>query len=157
MISFRCPKLCVQDEHLTVKDSTTFPEHNAEIFLNKWLSTDMNIRESNYIRGFVMNNYSANARMKPARLRPHFNTWFITSKCHHVGCLPPTQSAGIILCMDSANEKRRYNVTPSLIGWAQTIRRMIWVRPRIGEPRIPATWKVRFASHLHPNKKGVHL
>ena len=28
--------------------------------------------------------------------------------------------AGIVLCMGSANERRRYNVTSSLIGWAQT-------------------------------------
>ena len=28
--------------------------------------------------------------------------------------------AGIILCMGSANEKRRYNVTASLIGWVYT-------------------------------------
>ena len=28
--------------------------------------------------------------------------------------------AGIILCMCQANERRRYNVTSSLIGWAHT-------------------------------------
>ena len=27
-------------------------------------------------------------------------------------------AAGIVLCMDSANERRRYNVTSSLIAWA---------------------------------------
>ena len=43
----------------------------------------------------------------------------------HIGqteALPHTtyQGAGIILCMGLANEKRRYNITPSLIGWAPT-------------------------------------
>ena len=27
---------------------------------------------------------------------------------------------GLILCLRPANERRRYKVTPSLIGWAQT-------------------------------------
>ena len=42
--------------------------------------------------------------------------------CHRsVGlfCLVPTHP-GIILCMRTAKERRRYNVTSSLIGWAHT-------------------------------------
>ena len=31
-----------------------------------------------------------------------------------------TTLAGIILCMHPANERRRYSVTPSLIGWVHT-------------------------------------
>ena len=38
-------------------------------------------------------------------------------------CLPATSFThftGIILGMGSANKRRRYNLTPSLIGWAHT-------------------------------------
>ena len=39
--------------------------------------------------------------------------------CHDM-CLHFNNYAGIILCMRPANERRRYNVTSSLIGWAHT-------------------------------------
>ena len=37
------------------------------------------------------------------------------------------EEAGIILCMRPANERRRYNVTSSLIGWAHAQN-----KPRVG-------------------------
>ena len=37
---------------------------------------------------------------------------------HTIACRPG--SPGIILCMLPSNERRRYSVTPSFIGWAHT-------------------------------------
>ena len=34
--------------------------------------------------------------------------------------VPDHMRSGLILGLRSANERRRYKVTPSLIGWAQT-------------------------------------
>ena len=48
------------------------------------------------------------------------------STFYNGGCIPQLQPrricllAGIILCMHPANERRRYHVTPSVIGWART-------------------------------------
>ena len=38
---------------------------------------------------------------------------------YHIG-LRPHNEAGLILGLRPTNERRRYKVTPSLIGWAQT-------------------------------------
>ena len=38
----------------------------------------------------------------------------------HLASPTPINTSGIILCMRSANERWRYTVTPSLIGWAHT-------------------------------------
>ena len=49
--------------------------------------------------------------------------------CHQTGTKPIPETmityftysyTGLILGLRPANERRRYNVTPSLIGWAQT-------------------------------------
>ena len=40
--------------------------------------------------------------------------------CVQPKALGPVSTTGLILCLHPANERRRYNVTPSLIGWAQS-------------------------------------
>ena len=40
--------------------------------------------------------------------------------CVLIYSAPALYKSGIILCMRLANERRRYNVTSSLIGWAHT-------------------------------------
>ena len=51
-----------------------------------------------------------------------------------------TTMPGIILCMCPANERRRYNVTSSLIGWAHTQ----------NDPWMPLT-------HLWHSRNGQHI
>ena len=62
-------------------------------------------------------------------IKIHFVTWKciwkVASKMVNVLCqfqyvVPNMLTPGIILCMRPANERWRYNVTPSLIGWACT-------------------------------------
>ena len=44
---------------------------------------------------------------------------------YHIG-LRPHNEAGLILGLRPTNERRRYKVTPSLIGWAQTYNQSWW-------------------------------
>ena len=48
------------------------------------------------------------------------NQLVISTACFNLNCFSPCPWSGIILGMDSANERRCYSVTSSLIGWAQT-------------------------------------
>ena len=55
----------------------------------------------------------------------------------------PLWDAGIILCMCPANERRRYSVTSSVIGWAQT---------QNDPSGMVAVWALvifRFTLHMH--------
>ena len=45
-------------------------------------------------------------------------TSYIKQHIYHITATNPLRPAGIILCMHPANERLRYNVTSSLIGWA---------------------------------------
>ena len=48
------------------------------------------------------------------------DSWETTSVREVITGLGNLGEPGLILCMHSANERRRYTVTPSLIGWAHT-------------------------------------
>ena len=79
--------------------------------------------------------------MRPANERPHYivmssligrvhtqnSPWLSNSKHNPIPWRPgPVFYAEIILCMHPANEKWRYSVTPSLIGWEHTQNDLYW-------------------------------
>ena len=59
-------------------------------------------------------------------------------------CQGNNTSSGLILDLCPANKRRRYKVTPSLIGWAQTWNQpcIIWRRPRM-ESSLPCCLSLR--------------
>ena len=62
------------------------------------------------------------------------------------------QSAGIILCMGSANERRRYNVTSSLIGWVHSQNDpWVWEQP----PSCQYDWIVYMFCDMDESDIGI--
>ena len=81
-------------------------------------------------------NLTLNSQKTPHKLlvKVGYEVFIVSSlvKTGHIitspGCLWETHmtEAGIILCTCAANERRRYNVTSSLIGWAHTQNDPCW-------------------------------
>ena len=61
------------------------------------------------------------------------------------------QSAGLILGLRPANERRRYKVTSSLIGWAQT-----WNQPWVSR-LVPSQWETSLQSNAISHWLGANL
>ena len=88
------------------------------------------------------------------------NSWDF--KAHDIFKMFPWWFAGIILCMRRVNERRHYNVTSSLIGWAHT-QNSPWVCVRnfgTGVLRCSTFWRMgsclenRVLNTLRPRQNG---
>ena len=94
------------------------------------------------------------------------NQLVISTACFNLNCFSPCPWSGIILGMDSANERRCYSVTSSLIGWARP--RMIpvcewsWAYHRSHEcimihKEAIFTGFVMYWSHFYENQPAFSL
>ena len=80
--------------------------------------------------------------MQPVYVIAMVITSYIKQHIYHITATNPLRPAGIILCMCPANERRRYNVTSSLIGWAHAQDdHWAWTKwPTVCRPHFQMHW-----------------
>ena len=84
-----------------------------------WFHCSQNVAVDSHYQSFTENKKQKSTRHPIAHpMRVRYGISFVGSKSTFFPA--SVMFSGLILGLRPANERRRYKVTPSLIGWAQT-------------------------------------